>query len=191
MTPLLYSTFNVNLPLQPTAPGMPVSSLFFLLLLHHSSSLPTSQRVLQPRTSSHLLFLKHCDLWLMDLFRVVPSVPSLFLPWSLPHLLGTSHLSANCPNPPLNYSFLKKQKECDSMIPLLKSLVWLSIACKVNSSLSGTLPHSLSLTSLSISNEKNFHNSESLDVRFLPPRIFFHLFHLENSCSSLRVLLSC
>ena len=108
MTPLLYSTFNVNLPLQPTAPGMPVSSLFFLLLLHHSSSLPTSQRVLQPRT--HLLFLNHCDLWLMDLFRVVPSVPSLFLPWSLPHLLGTSHLSSNCPNPPLNFSFLKNKK---------------------------------------------------------------------------------
>lgn len=62
------------------------------------------------------------------------------------------------------------------MIPLLESLVWLSIACKVNSSLSGTLPHGLSLTLLSISDEKNFHNSESLNVRFLPSRIFFHLF---------------
>ena len=48
------------------------------------------------------------------------------------------------------------------MIPLLESLVWLSIACKVNSSLSSTLPHSLSLTLLSISDEKNFHYSESL-----------------------------
>lgn len=66
------------------------------------------QTVLQPRT--HFLFLKHHDLWLMDLFTVVPSVPSLFRPWSLPHLLGTSHLSVNCPNPPLNYSFFKKTK---------------------------------------------------------------------------------
>lgn len=43
--------------LSPAAPSLILSS-------HH-------QRVLQPLT--HLLFLKHCDLWLMDLFTVVPS----------------------------------------------------------------------------------------------------------------------
>ena len=100
------------------------------------------------------------------------TLPALVITPPLGYLPPLCKLSKS----PSEFFFFKKQKECDSMIPLLKSLVWLSIACKVNSSLSGTLPHSLSLTSLSISNEKNFHNSESLDVRFLPSRISFHLF---------------
>ena len=174
MTPLLYSTFSVNLPLQPTAPGMPVSSLFSLLLLHHSSSLPTTKGCSRHVPTSCSWNIVISGWWIFS--QLVPQshhssgpgpYPTSWVPPTSPWIVQI---------PLWIILFLKKQKECDSMIPSLKSLVWLSIACKVNSSLSGTLPHSLSLTSLSISSEKNFCNSESLDVRFLPSRIFFHLF---------------